>query len=175
MENPMLRELQLKVGSDYIPKLFSTVSPRFYQEQLIVADLDGSNQATDEYTSSIVAEKNAPDGTRYLNSLKDDTSFLCLFQTERGDGGLVYDGLTGDNLNTEITASAIHGGIHNTYYFPWTHADGTVDINVHAPAAQVWQCSDTFFVVSGGDGGKRFKVSYINNRSPAGSQIGDGY
>jgi hypothetical protein len=174
MENPMLRELQLKVGSDYIPKKkFSTVSPRFYQEQLIVADLDGSNQATDEYTSSIVAEKNAADGTRYLNSLKDDTSFLCLFQTERGDGGLVYDGLTGDNLNTEITASAIHGGIRNTYFYPWVQADGTVDINVHAPAPQFWQCADTFFVVSGGDGSRKFKISYINTRSPAGSQIGD--
>jgi hypothetical protein len=129
-ENPMLGDVQLKIGSDFIPKKkFATTSPRYLQEQLLIADLEDGQPPTDELVDSIVNSKNADDGTRYINCLRDDTSFITLFQTERSDGGMVFDGLSGSSLNTELTGSALHRGIHNTYYYPRTQADGiTVDM-----------------------------------------------
>jgi hypothetical protein len=122
-ENPMLENLQLKIAGNFYPmRAYSTYGARFLQEQLIIADLDGSLQATREYTDSIVNVRNHPDtGARWGNSLADDTSFMALFQTERGDGGMVIDGLdtNGANVNTEITGTPRYGGDNDTYHYPY--------------------------------------------------------
>jgi hypothetical protein len=94
-----------------------------------------------------------------------------LFQTERADGGLVFDGLSGSSLNTELTASALHRGIHNTYYYPRMLADGiTVDMTQHPPAPQLWVCQDTFFVLAQAKDGTGLKLPYFSDRSLDGSQ-----
>jgi hypothetical protein len=168
----MLSDVQLKVGSDFIPKKkFATTSPRFLEEQVRVADLDDGQPPTDEFVDSIVNAKNADDGTRYLNTLRDDTSFIALFQTERSDAGICFDGLTGSSLNTELTGSALHRGIHNTYYYPRLMPDGqTVDMNQHPPAPQCWVCQDTFFVLAAAKDGTGLKITDFRDRSPIGSQ-----
>jgi hypothetical protein len=109
-ENPMLDNLQMTISGNFFPKkAYSTFGGRFLQEQLIIADLDGSLQATREYTDSIVNVRNRPagdpaEGTRWNNSLADDTSFFVMIQLERGDGGDVFDSFDsgGANVSTEM-------------------------------------------------------------------------
>jgi hypothetical protein len=178
-ENPMLKEVQLTIGSKQIPTVkYSTVGARYLQEQLIIADLDGSQQATAEFTDSIVNVKNKPDGarTRYVNSLRDDTSFIALFQTERGDGGYVYDGIDsgGVNLNTIIEGTPIVSGENDTYYYPrmtYNPANKTysVDLTRHSPPPMLLLCQDTFFVLKMGENGK-LQLYYHKDRSPRNSQ-----
>jgi hypothetical protein len=172
-ENPMLENLQLTIAGQFYPKkAYSTFGSRFLQEQLIIADLDGSLQATKEYTESIVNERNHPsNGDRWNNSLGDDTSFMALFQTERGDGGYVYDGLdtAGANVNTEITgmpswSGTGTGGPQDTYLYPYTRLDGSVDTNIRSPPPQLWQAVDTFFVIDSKG------LTYHNRSSPNQSQ-----
>jgi hypothetical protein len=171
----VLGDVQLKIGSDFIPKKkFATTSPRYPQEQPLIADLEDGQAPTDELADTIASGKNADNGTRYINCLRDDTSLITLFQTERSDGGLAFDGLSGSSLNTELTAPALHRGIHNTYYYPRMLADGiTVDMTQHPPAPQLWCCQDTFFVLAQAKDGTGLKLSYFNDRSPDGSQSGD--
>jgi hypothetical protein len=167
-ENPMLQQLQLKIDGDFIPnKAYTTTGPRFLQEQLILTDLDGNLQATKEYTESIVNMRNNPrTGERWQNSLGDDTSFIAIFSTERGDGGYVFDGkdTNGQNVNTEINGDPQFTGQNDTYYYCATDALGNVLPNIHPPAPQLWLCQDTFWVFDG----KTFQ--YFNDRNPRGSQ-----
>jgi hypothetical protein len=89
----MLNGLQIEInGYTYPNERVSTLGARFFWANLIIADLDGALQATDELTNSYVNPLNKDDGTRYGNSLSDNTSFIALFQTERGDAGFVFDG-----------------------------------------------------------------------------------
>jgi hypothetical protein len=167
-ENPMLQQLQLKIDGDFIPnKSYTTTGPRYLQEQLILTDLDGNLQATKEYTESIVNLRNNPKtGERWANSLADDTSFISVFSTERGDGGDVFDGkdTKGQNVNTEINGDPQFTGENDTYYYCATAADGGVITTIHPPAPQIWLCQDMFWVFNG----KEFR--YCNDRSPHGRQ-----
>jgi hypothetical protein len=167
-ENPMLQQLQLKVDGDFIPnRAYTTTGPRFLQEQLILTDLDGNLQATKEYTESIVNMRNDPKGgARWANSLGDDTSFISIFSTERGDGGYVFDGkdTNGQNVNTELNGSPQFTGENDTYYYPATDANNNILPNIHPPAPQLWLCQDTFWTFDG----KVFQ--YFNDRNPHGSQ-----
>jgi hypothetical protein len=140
-ENPMLQGLQIKInGYPYPNERFSTLGARFYWGNLIIADLDGALQATDELTQSYISSKNKPDGTRWGNSLSDGTSCLALFQTERGDAGYVFDGLNfKDNVSFEILASPIITGADDTYLYPY--AGGPA--NECPPIAYL--CKDTWF------------------------------
>ena len=158
-ENPMQHGLQIKIAGELYPnERVSTLGPRFLQEQLIIADLDGILQATDELTNSYVQPKNRPDGTRFGNSLSDDTSFIALFQTERGDAGYTFDGSNyKENTSFEIISNPIHtGASFDTYLYP---IDGG-EKNRRAPVAYL--CRDTYFVHDG----KKF--SYHQNRTPDG-------
>jgi hypothetical protein len=181
-ENPMLKEMQLTIGSQQIPTVkYSTVGARYLQEQLIIADLDGALQATTEYTDSIVNEKNKSglNGARYINTMSDDTSFIALFQTERGDGGYVFDGIdsSGENLNTIIEGQPIVSGTNDTYFYPrmiYNPANQTwaVDTTKHSPPPILLLCQDCFFVLDMGPEGK-LRVSYHPDKSPNGSQSAD--
>jgi hypothetical protein len=165
----MLTNLQLKIGETLYPnKAYSTVSARYLQEQLIISDLDGALQATDSYTASIVNLRNNPDtGARWNNSLTDDTDFLALFQTERGDAGYTFDGLDmgAENINTEIVGHPIFKELNDTYYYPAVNAAGAVKQDKHPPPPQVWLCKDTFWVHDGET------FTYHHDETPRGSQV----
>jgi hypothetical protein len=140
-ENPMLNDLYIRIaGTQYPNKAYSTLGPRFYQEQLIIADLDGALQATSELTNSYVNSKNKDDGARYVNTLGDDTSFIALFQTERGDAGYTFDGLDFEgNVAFNIRANPIHTGTNDTYLYPTPGGPK----NTMTPVAYL--CMDTYF------------------------------
>jgi hypothetical protein len=171
-ENPMLDNYQLTIGGRFFPKkAYSTFGARFLQEQLIIADLDGSLQATKEYTDSIVNVRNhTGSGVRWMNSLADDTSFLSMAQTEHGDGGFVFDGLdtVGSNVNTEITGTPRWNGDNDTYHYPrvaWENGQyGPVDRSYTSPAPQLWLAMDTFFVID------KNGLHYIDTEGPRGSR-----
>jgi hypothetical protein len=110
-------------------------------------------------SNSIRNSKNKPSGERYINSLSDDTSFMALFQTERGESDYVFDGLNskGTNWSLKLDGHPIFTVDNETYYYP---NPGEINGN----SAQVWLCNDTFFVVSQ----NHFK--YIRDETPRGSQ-----
>ena len=157
-ENPMLHGLQIKIAGEVYPnERYSTIGPRFLQEQLIIADLDGMLQATEELTTSYVSSKNKEDGTPYANRLSDDTSFIALFQTERGDAGYTFDGLNFKNpVSFELLASPIHSGANNTYLYPVYGGPR----NTRPPVAYL--CQDTYFVHDG------VQFTYHKERTPDG-------
>jgi hypothetical protein len=155
----MLQQLQIKIaGRVYPNERYSTLGARFLQEQLIIADLDGALQATQELTASYVNSKNKDDGTRYGNSLTDDTSFMALFQTERGDAGYVFDGIDYEgSVAFEVLASPIHTGANNTWLYPTPGgAKNTI-------TALAYLCHDTYFEHDG----TSFRY---HTHTPAGSQ-----
>jgi hypothetical protein len=137
----MLQSLQIKIGGVLYPnERYSTLGARFLQEQLIIADLDGALQATEELTNSYVNAKNKTDGTRYGNTLGDGTSFMALFQTERGDAGYTFDGLNFKApVAFEIIADPIDTGANDTYLYPTPGGPR----NTRPPIAYV--CMDTYF------------------------------
>jgi hypothetical protein len=161
-ENPMLQGLQVKIaGITYPNEKYSTLGARFLQEQLNIADLDGAMLATEELNASYTDSKNRPeDGTRYGNSKTDDTAFIALIETERGDAGYTFDGLDyKDNVSFELTASPIHTGANDTYLYPI--AGGPK--NDCVPVAYL--CCDTYFEHDG------VSFTYCKD-TPVGSQSG---
>jgi hypothetical protein len=166
-ENPMLDGLYLKVENQMIPNQpYNSTGARFLQEQLILNDLDGNLQATAEFTNSIINERNAPNGTRYFNSLSDDTSFIATFQLERGSSGYTFDGYTSNgSVNTLIKGDARWKAENNTYLFPLTDAAGQTLLTVrNIQAPQLWLCKDTYCLV------KANAFEYVMKGSPPGSQ-----
>jgi hypothetical protein len=150
-ENPMLRDFYLKIDNLQIPdREWNTTEPRYFQEQIILNDLDGQLQATNVFTDSIVSGKNDPaTKKRWGNSLRDDTQFLATFQTERVDGGYVFDGYSSENANAnvQLKGSAIYKGTDNTYLYPNVNLDGSVILTPNGQYAQLWLCKDTWFSV----------------------------
>jgi hypothetical protein len=159
-ENPMLQVLQVQIAGELYPnERYSTVGARFLQEQLIIADLDGALQATEELTNSYVNSKNESYGTRYDNKLSDGTSFIALFQTERGDAGYTFDSINFTKpVSLEIIASPIHTGANDTYPYPVSGRPR----NTRSPVAYL--CMDTWFEHDG----CQFVHHY--DETPAGTQ-----
>jgi hypothetical protein len=166
-ENPMLDGLYLQVDSLKIPNIaYDTTGARYLQEQLILNDLDGNLQATAEFTNSIVNERNAPNGARYLNCLSDDTAMMATFQLERGDSGYVFDGyVSNGSVNTLIHGDSRHKGPNNTYQYPFVNAAGqTILSQPNTNPPQLWLCHDTWCRVKEG------VFEYHGKDAPPGSQ-----
>ena len=160
-ENPCYDNLQLIVdGKNFPDEVLNSTSARFLQYQLIASDLHQGIECTKEFEDSITMAKNDGSGVRYANTLSDGTSFMWNVQTERNGAGYCYDGLDtdGKNIQIQIRGQPIFTGLNDTYYN--VNGDGTV----HPPPPQIWFCKDTHFLVS--DQG----MTYVNNRSPDGSQ-----
>ena len=142
-ENPVYDNVQLTINGRNLPdEVVSTQGARFLQYQLIASDLSGGLQATKEYEDSIVMAKNTNDGTRYVNSLSDGTSFMFNVQCERNNAGYTFDGFDsmGQNIPIQLKGNPIYTGINDTYYN--VDASG----NKHPPPPQIWLCRDTYFV-----------------------------
>jgi hypothetical protein len=122
-------------------------------------------QGTSEFIDSIMNQRNNPvGGARWPNSLADDTAFLASFQTERADGGFVYDGISTGNENAAITIKGvpIYGGDNDTYHYPRCQLNGQVIYQANGCAPQLWIDKDTFWLI-GPD-----QCKYMLRGTPAG-------
>ena len=161
-ENPMYNNVQLTVdGVNYPDQPINTYGARFLQQQLVASDLDQGLECTKEYEDSLIMDRNKPDGTRYVNTLRDGTSFMLNVQTERNGAGWCFDGLdsNGSNVQIEIKGTPVFSGSNDTYYN--VNAEGTV----HPSPPQLFLCRDTYFLISN-EG-----MIYVRNGSPEGSQV----
>jgi hypothetical protein len=166
----MLEGLYLKIGGEQVPNQpYSSTGARFLQEQLIINDLDGNLQGTSEFTNSIINERNAPNGTRYLNALSDDTAFIATFQTERGDSAYVFDGLDsrGENITVLLKGESKYKGVNNTYFYPLVDATGQTILTPNPCFPQYWGCADKWWHVAPGS------VEWHDRDYPPGSQINE--
>ena len=159
--NPFLQNLQLSInGENYPDDVYSTTSARFFESQMAAADLDGNSQPTKEYINSLTCLMNDERDTnnkRYKDTTFDNTSFMWNVATERPDAGYCWDGIdtNGANISIQIRATPIYNTNYttdtgevimngnNTYFVP--DIDKSQD---HAPAPQIWTCSDCYFVCS---------------------------
>ena len=167
--NPFLQNLQLTInGENYPDDVYSTTSSRFFESQMAAADLDANSQPTKEYINSLTAlmnNENDPDQKRYKDTVFDNTSFMWNIATERSDAGFCWDGIDSNGANISIQIRAVP--IYNSNYIKETTLEGgstqsepilngnntyfVPDIDKpqdHAPAPQIWTCSDCYFVVS---------------------------
>ena len=153
-ENPCYDGLQLRINNkNYPDKTLNTIGAEFLQMQLIASDLDGSIECTKEFEDSYTQDHNAPDGTRYANTLSDCSSFLWNVQLERNGGGYFFDGFEshGANIPIELVGKPVYSGATDTYYN--VDAAGTV----HPPSPQCWSCKDTYILLTPGD--MRFNIN----------------
>ena len=153
-ENPCYDGLQLRINNkNYPDKTLNTIGAEFLQMQLIASDLDGSIECTKEFEDSYTQDHNAPDGTRYTNTLSDCSSFLWNLQLERNGGGYFFDGFEshGANIPIELVGKPVYSGSQDTYYN--VDAAGTI----HPCAPQCWSCKDTYILLTPGD--MRFKIN----------------
>ena len=161
MENPMYENLQLRIDNKPFPdKTLSTIGAEFLQMQLIASDLDGPIRWTQEFEDSYTQPKNAEDGTRYANTLRDSTRFMWNLQLERNGCGYFFDGYEsfGRNIPIEIEGKPIYQGANDTYYN--VDAAGTV----HPPPVQLWTCRDCYIQLVPGD------MCFHVNGEPSGTQ-----
>ena len=144
-ENPVYDNLQLTVNNRNVPdESVSTNDARFFQYQLIAADLTGGLQCTQEFEDSYVMTRNDIKGDRYKNTLRDASSFMWLNQLERNGAGYTFDGYDskGQNVSVQIKGQPIYTGANDTYYN--VNRDGSI----HPPAPEIWLCRDCYFKVS---------------------------
>lgn len=146
LENPMYQNLQLTVNSDTYPNQpVSTLGARFLQQQLIASDLSGGLEATKEFEDSMTMPRNQPNGTRYLNTLRDATCFMWNVQVERNNAGYTFDGVQSGSgsIPIQLRGIPIYNGTNDTYYNV-KQSGGTW---IHPPPPQLWMCRDTYFTL----------------------------
>ena len=168
-ENPMYDNLQLRIDNkNYPDKSLSTIGAEFLQMQLIASDLDGPIQCTQEFEDSYTQSKNAADGTRFKNTLRDCSRFMWNMQLERSGGGYFFDGYEsrGKNISVELVGNPIYNGAQDTYY--------NVDVagTIHPIPPQLWSCCDCYIKLVPGDmifynyGEPEYSQLDPNNRPP---------
>jgi hypothetical protein len=146
-DNPCIDQFCIRImGTQYPDKVISTLGARFYHYSLKAADLGGILRPTDEFIDSYTMQKNADnvDRTRYLNTLRDGSSFCLIIQTERNESGYVFDGIDSGGQSTpiDIQFTPIVKGANDTYY----NFD-PANPSFHPPAPQLWLCRDVYWSI----------------------------
>ena len=166
-ENPVYQNCFLNIGGKNFPdENVSTIGARFFESQLTAGDLDAITlSCTKEFEDSMTMPKNDSNGVRYKNTISDATSFVFNIQTERANGGYVYDGLDGGygNIQIQVNGQPIYTGDNDTYYNVY-EPSGIVRL---PPPTQLWLVRDTYFKLSL-DG-----LSYHDDETPSGSQANE--
>ena len=166
-ENLVYQNCFLNIGGKNFPdENVSTIGARFFESQLTAGDLDAITlSCTKEFEDSMTMPKNDSNGVRYKNTISDATSFVFNIQTERANGGYVYDGLDGGygNIQIQVNGQPIYTGDNDTYYNVY-EPSGIVR---HPPPTQLWLVRDTYFKLSL-DG-----LSYHDDETPSGSQANE--
>jgi hypothetical protein len=143
-ENPVIDNFYVKIlGQQYPERVYDTYSTRFYQNMIMAADLDAGLKPTKDFIDSYAMRKNANDlsGTRYSNTLRDNTNFALIIQTERNQSGYVFDGIDSQGQSTPLE-------IHFNPLYPQNNTYFDVDPNeptLHPPPPQIWLCTDAFW------------------------------
>jgi hypothetical protein len=148
-ENPMIDNFYIKVlGQQYPERTYDTLSPRFYQNMIMACDLDGALKPTKDFIDAYTMRKNhsieqgnpREQGQRYLNTLRDNTNFALVIQTERNQSGYVFDGIDsqGQSVPLEIHFNPLFRD--DTYY----NFEGETSTN-HPPPPQIWLCVDAWW------------------------------
>ena len=134
---------------------------RFLQQQLVASDLDSGLECTKEYENSLIQDRNKSDGTRYTNTLSDETSFMHNIQTERNGADWCFNGRDSDGVNVQIEpkGNPLYTESNDTYYY--VDSAGTV----YPPPPQLWLCRDTYFEMYTSE------MKYYRDRTPEGSQV----
>jgi len=158
--NPNIQNLQMNIDDKlFPPNAISTnteISPEFLVYQLNASDLDGCIEPTKSWLYSITQPRHNTSGTRFPNTIHDNTDFMCNFSLERSQGGSVFDGFnTANPVNVKLQFNPVYSGNNDMYYIP----DST-DTALHSPAPQVWLCKDTYWVLGLGE------VHYVNKGAP---------
>jgi hypothetical protein len=141
-ENPMIDNFYIKIlGQQYPERVYDTLSTRFYQNMIMAADLDAGLKPTKDFIDSYTMRKNGGDGTRYNNTLRDQTNFALIIQTERNQSGYVFDGIDSQGQSTplEIHFNPLYPQ-ENTYY-DFDRDEPTA----HPPPPQIWLCNDVYW------------------------------
>jgi len=158
--NPNVTNLQMTIdGKQFPPNAVSTnveESPEFLVFQLNASDLDGTIEPTKSWLYSITQPRHNASGVRLLNTIHDNSDFMCNFSLERSQGGHVFDGFsTVAPVNTKLKFTPLFTGNNDVYYIP-----DPANPTAHPPAPQLWLCRDTFWVLKNGS------IQYVNRGSP---------
>jgi hypothetical protein len=146
-ENPMIDNFYIKVlGQQYPERTYDTLGPRFYQNMIMACDLDGGLRPTKDFIDAYTMRKNHSNtggkdhGQRYTNTLRDNTNFALVIQTERNQSGFVFDGIDsqGQSVPLEIHFNPLFQD--DTYY----NYDGETSTN-NPPPPQIWLCVDAYW------------------------------
>jgi hypothetical protein len=110
---------------------------------IMAADLDAGLKPTKDFIDAYTMRKNANDvsGTRYSNTLRDNTNFALIIQTERNQSGYVFDGIDSQGQSTPLE-------IHFNPLYPQNNTYFDVDPNeptLHPPPPQIWLCCDCYW------------------------------
>jgi len=129
--NPMIRNLQLTIGNTLYPaertSTMNILNPEYLTYQLQASELDGAITPSKSFVNSILHDRlnytidsagNVNVTGRKINTRSDGTDFVFTVETERGQSGYVFDGLTTDgnvvvNLKFEPIAT---NPVNNVYY-----------------------------------------------------------
>jgi len=129
--NPMIRNLQLTIGNTLYPaertSTLNALNPEYLTYQLQACELDCAITPSKSFVNSIIHDRllytidsagNVNVTGRYNNTRSDGTDFVFTVETERGQSGYVFDGLTTDgnvvvNLKFEPIAT---NPLYNVYY-----------------------------------------------------------
>jgi hypothetical protein len=142
-ENPMIDNFYVKILGQQDPeRVYDTLSQRFYQNMIMACDLDAGLRPTKDFIDTYTMRKNTEDGQRFNNTLRDNTNFALVSQTERNQSGYVFDGIHSGGQSTplEIHFNPIFPGENDTYY--------NFDPNepaAHPPPPQIWLCVDAYW------------------------------
>jgi len=128
--NPMIRNLQINIGNTHYPadriSTMNALSPEYLTYQLQACELDGAITPRKSFVNSILHDRllytidsaGNPNVTgRYDGTKSDGTDFVFTVETERGQSGYVFDGLTTDgNVTVRLTFEPIATNpAHNVY------------------------------------------------------------
>jgi len=129
--NPMIRNLQLTIGNTLYPaertSTMHALNPEYLTYQLQACELDGAITPSKSFVNSIIHDRllytidsagNVNVTGRYNNTRSDGTDFVFTVETERGQSGYEFDGLTTDGVaNVRLTFESVtNNPAHNVYY-----------------------------------------------------------
>jgi hypothetical protein len=155
-ENPMIDNFYIKIlGQQYPERVYDTLSQRFYQNMIMACDLDAGLRPTKDFIDAYTMRKNVEnDGRRFNNTLRDNTNFALVIQTERNQSGYVFDGIHsyGQSTPLEIHFNPLFPGENDTYF----NCDPN-EPNLHPPPPQIWLCCDAYWEADPTNGLRWFK------------------
>ena len=131
--NIMAQNYQVRVGQRNFPNqnTLNTVGPEFHEMMIDASDFDSIFESNDSYEHSLSDE--LTDGTRWISSRTDNTSFVPIFRLERDSNGndVWFDGVNNHSIDVEIKCNPMY-----TNYNPYS-ATATTDNTSASPYGDV--------------------------------------